>query len=240
MAMSNDRDLLRPMTNEEWQAELARDPSFPERRRAAIEADGERSLELSAPLRDELRSLGIEVEDEITNVLRADLSLYKAAVPILAKWLPQIDHPRTKESIVRSISTPYARSVAPVLIDEFRRAKGHMRIAQHWAIGNALETMAHDSLYDQFVELAVDKQYGEARQMIVLGLARMKNPAAIDVLVDLLDDPDVVGYAVKALRKRADPRTRSALERFMNHPSKWIRVDATKAIEKIDKKLSKE
>jgi hypothetical protein len=70
---------------------------------------------------------------------------------------------------------------------------------EHWTIGGALEVLADDSSFDELAELARDRRYGMARQMIVLGLGRSKRPEAVEVLVGLVDDPEVEGQPVKAL-----------------------------------------
>ena len=46
-------------------------------------------------------------------------------------------------------------------------------------------------MFDEVVELVQNKKYGPARQMATLGLAKMKDPQAIEVLMGLLDDEDV-------------------------------------------------
>jgi HEAT repeat protein len=87
-------------------------------------------------------------------------------------------------------------------------------------IGNALATLADDSITDELVELAQDRRDGRSREMLMDALARTKDDRALDALVELVDDDDVAGHAISALR-RLGPRSslpyleraRPALER---------------------------
>jgi hypothetical protein len=44
--------------------------------------------------------------------------------------------------------------------------------ALRWAIGNALDVVADDQVSDDLIDLAADRRYGTARQMIVLALGK--------------------------------------------------------------------
>jgi hypothetical protein len=59
------------------------------------------------------------------------------------------------------------------------------------------------------------------------------------VLVELLEDEQVAGHAVLALRKLAVPETRAAIEPFAEHPRTWVRREARRALEKIDRKIAR-
>jgi HEAT repeat protein len=102
-----------------------------------------------------------------------------------------------------------------------------------WTIGNALDVLADDSSFDDFVELVRDRRYGKARQMVVLGLGKSKRPEAVDVLLGLVDDPDVDGHAVKALGKLKAPSARTALQAKLDDKRAWVRAEARKALAKL-------
>jgi hypothetical protein len=56
---------------------------------------------------------------------------------------------------------------------------------------------------DDMIRLAADRSYGHARQMVVLGLGKLKNnDRVVPVLLDLLDDEDVAGHAAMTFGKR--------------------------------------
>ena len=230
-------------TPEELQINIASNPGFVERQRAAHavqEANRQRYQAAAAPVFADLRAHGVAIDSQIKELRTASPKAYAIALPILTRWLPRIDDPDVKEDIVRTLSLRSARSAAPALIEEFRRTDGVTRAGLHWAIGNALEVLAHDGIAEQLLELSRDRSYGHARQMVVLGLGKLKHPQVVDSLIALLDDPDVSGHAVGALRRIADPRSRTALEPFLTHPRTWIRNEAKKAVAKIDKKLANE
>jgi HEAT repeat protein len=74
--------------------------------------------------------------------------------------------------------------------------------------------------------------------MVVLALARTGSPDAPAVLIELLDDEEIAGHAVAALRKLAPTEARPHLEPFLNDARAWVRRNAKAALAKIDKKAS--
>jgi hypothetical protein len=121
---------------------------------------------------------------------------YREAIPALVAWLPQVTDRRVKEEIVRALTVPWARPAATgPMIDEFRRVDASVDptgTGLRWVIGDALEVLADDSSFDELAELVRDPRYGKARQMVVLGLGRSKRPEAVEVLVGLVDDPELM------------------------------------------------
>jgi len=161
---------------------------------------------------------------------------YKGAIPILLYWLTRIDNLAVKEEIVRALSVPWAKpTAAPELITAFLQDSADSIFSYKWAIGNALSVVADDSVFDDIVRLVRDKEHGRAREMVAVALGNMKNPQAVDVLIDLLQDEEVAGHALIALRKLRPLKARPYIEPFLNHPTTWVRKEAQKAIEKIDK-----
>lgn len=99
-----------------------------------------------------------------------------------------------------------------------------------WAVGNALAAVADDAVLDDVVELSRDHSDGRDRQMLVLALARMKDPRVVGVLTELLDDDEVVGHAVMALGRLKATEAWPAIERCLEHPQGWVREEARKAL----------
>jgi len=97
----------------------------------------------------------------------------------------------------------------------------------------ALEVLWDDTRFDELVALTTDQRFGSARQMVVLGMGRSKQPEAVDVLVRHLDDPVVSGHAVKALGKVRDPRARAGLESMTADQRTWVRKAAEKALSRL-------
>jgi hypothetical protein len=211
--------------------DLQSDRQQREQERREIRAAVERAI---APVLDELARAGFQVED-IYDLPNSGHS-YHAAIPILLKWLPQVEYPVAKESIVRALSVRAAKSTAaPQLVAEFRQAPPETELGLKWAIGNALSVVADDSVFDDVVDLVQDKRHGRGREMLALALANMKNPCTVDILIALLDDEQVAGHAVIALGRLKAKRARTHLERFLTHSKSWVRTEAKRALAKIDK-----
>jgi hypothetical protein len=140
---------------------------------------------------------------------------YAGAIPVLLEWLdraeiavPAGDRSLFREGLVRSLAVKEARGVAAsALLREVRGAEASP--GYRWAVGNSLEIAADDSVFDELADLALERRYGRDRQMVVLALARMKNPRAVEVLTELLDDESVVGHAVMARSRRRSLDRRS-------------------------------
>lgn len=187
----------------------------------------------------DLRAAGVPTNDlwELVNAK----AQYKAAIPVLIDWLRNVElrvpgagQSRVREGLVRALSVPAARpSAAPVLIEEFRRASDPSETGLGWVVGNALSVVADDSVFDQIAALAQDPGYGRARQMIVLGLGRSKDPRAVPLLVSLLGDGDVTAHALMALGKLRPPGVRHAVERLLDHPRALVRREAKKALDRL-------
>ena len=135
---------------------------------------------------------------------------------------------------MRALSVPAARpGAAPALVEEFRRASDPSETGLGWVVGNALSVVADDSVFDEIAALAQDPGYGKARQMIVLGLGRSKDPRAVQLLVGLLGDDDVVAHAVMALRRLRPHGVRPAVEPLVDHPQALVRREAKKALDRL-------
>jgi hypothetical protein len=204
-----------------------------------------------AALRAELEAAGISARDfgffarDIPEAgIHAPRFDYEAAAPILTRWLPRAQTPLVKERIVRSLTgekaaTPHA--LRP-LVDEFRAAGDEEETGLQWAIGNALATLADDSIADDLIGLARDRQHGRGRQMLMDALARTKDERALDLLVELVDDDDVAGHAISALRRLGPKsslpyleRARPALEHQASEGATHIaRKHATAALKRLE------
>lgn len=168
--------------------------------------------------------------------LRESGKRYTAAIPVLVEALSQTSDPRELDAIVRALSVPWAKksALAPLLA-RFRSLphEGDPRMESvRWAIGNAIEVIWDDKLYEELVEVAADRRYGKAREMIVEGARKSMRPEVVDMLISLLDDPDVNGHAVRALSKVKLPigQARVPLEGMLNDDRPWVRTAAERAL----------
>jgi hypothetical protein len=225
-------------TAEELMAELEADPDWVARRDLR-ESERQRTTQANrraaAPVVAELRDAGFEI-DSIADLHNRRMS-YRGAIPILLRWLPQIDNPAIKEDIVRSLTVKWAKPQAgPLLVDEFRRVDDFgQELGLRWAIGNALAEVSDDSVFESIADLASDPVWGRSREMVTLALGNMNDPRAVEVLRRLLHDEVVAGYAVMALGKLGARDARSDIERLLDHPTAWVRRQAKQALAKIDR-----
>jgi HEAT repeat protein len=202
-----------------------------ERRRQQAIAINKRD---SVPVLADLADAGFQL-DWVSD-LYSKRFFYKDAVPILLKWLPRMENLAVKEDIVRALSVPWAKPVAaPALVAEFHRMRNESNSAIKWAIANALSVVADDSVFEDIVELVQDSHHGQAREMLAISLGNMKDSRAQDVLIILLDDEEVVGHAIIALGKLKSPKAYPFIERFLTHPKAWVRKEAKKALDRIEK-----
>jgi len=197
-----------------------------------IVANARNMKELSAIV-DQLQDAGYTVDS--LDTLRRSGHRYGSAVPILLKWLPKVSSPQVKESIVRTLSVPWAKSLAagPLLL-EFRKAPDSTNVSLKWAIANALAVVADNGVLEEVCELARDPKHGKSREMLAIALGNIQSPRAVHVLVELLNDEQTAGHALMSLGKLRVANSRSAIERFVNHPKSWVRREAKRALSKLD------
>lgn len=156
---------------------------------------------------------------------------------LLLKWLRVVENQNVKEDIIRTLSAPWARSdVWPAFLEQFRSTDNeHIR----WVLGNGIGLVARQSDFETLDELARDRRFGSGRLMIVLALGRMKDPRAIDTLIGLLEDPQVLMTAIMALGKLKVERARDRVADFLNDPNPDICREAKKALAAIDRGKAK-
>jgi HEAT repeat protein len=187
-----------------------------------------------APVVADLKESGVSVTS-IEEVLR-DRKTFRVALPTLVLWLQRTQNLDAKDEIVRTLSTKWASPVAAgSLIAEFREAADVNELGIRWVIGSALVQVADDTVLDEIVELAKDRTFGRAREMVVVSLGNMKGERAIDVLIELLDEKDLVGHAVVALGKLRATKARTRVLALLKHEKAWVRTEAKKALAKMGK-----
>ena len=218
-------------------AKLRQDPAYMakhaerEKRRDALAQEFARQSE---PIISDLAAVGF-VYSSVDDLRRSGIR-YEKAVPVLVKWLQIVTTQVLKESIVRALSVPWAKPVAALpLIAEFKGTKGLSSDSLKWAIGNALSVVADDSVFLEIAELVSDKRHGMAREMLAVALGNMKNPQAVDLAIQLLNDETVVGHTLTALAKLKSKRARPYIEALADHPKPWVRKQAQKALVKLEK-----
>ena len=194
---------------------------------------------------EELAASGLETSDfGVFTTLRPTAFDHARAVPILLRWLPRLRDPIEKERVVRHLTGEQEaerQGAAGVLIDEFVRNEDPRL---KWAIGNALATLATADDAEALIELLEDSRHGTARKMLCDALKRTKDPRAPQVLVGLVDDAQIGGHAILALRlygpRTSLPHLFSAESKLLevveseNH-SEFTHRQARKALERLER-----
>ena len=60
----------------------------------------------------------------------------------------------------------------------------------------------------------------------------MKNPRAVDIAIDCLDDELTVGLAIRALKRLKAGKAKEKIVPLLSHPDAWVRKEAKKYLEK--------
>jgi len=180
-----------------------------------------------------LRNLGFDVESvyDLVNTRRT----YGKAIPLLVELLGRISDSGVKEGIVRALTVKEARGgdTARALIRAFEK-EDHKHVLLKWAIGNALSVVADESVFHDVLRLAKDKAHGKAREMLVVALGNMPKDRAIPELIRLLDEQDVVGYAIIALGRLKAYEAKQRIQSFLQDNRGWVRKEAQKALNLIE------
>jgi HEAT repeat protein len=206
-------------------------------------ADRSRGDPMVEAMLEELQAAGIATDDFGTFTrLRPTTVDYARAVPILLAWLPRIESLPAKVAIARSLtSEPEASRLgaARVLVDEFAELDDE---EAKWAIGNALATLADESIADDLIRLMRKPEHGKGREMLCDALKRTGDPRTPDVLVELLDDDAVAGHAIFTLRsygpKASLPLLRNAREKLeqvveRSSSTTFARTQTKKALQRL-------
>ncbi|TFV95288.1 hypothetical protein [Orlajensenia leifsoniae] len=157
---------------------------------------------------------------------------YVDAVPVLIDWLTRLDGIE-QEVVIRALTVPWAKPLALEPMLAVFSSMSPDESGKRWAAGNALDVLWSDSHFDDLARIAVDVGYGESRQMVVYGMRKSKDPRAVDLLIELLDDDDVVAHAISALVRLRAGKARRKLKQLLDHPRPYIRKEAQKALDRI-------
>lgn len=241
--MNEDEAKKNLLTANELRKKLREDPDFLAReitdekeilRREQAHAE---FMQYAAPVYADLAQAGFDItrfSDLYTKPEYANKKTFQCAALILLSWLPHIELLRVKDDMVRTLSIRWAKPMAAAaLIKEFEHAPDFEVSGYIWTVGNALSVVADDSVFDDIVKLVTNKRYGRGREMVAVSLGNMKDPRAVDVLIELLKDEQVAGHALLALRKLKAVKAIPYIEPFLTHKKTWVRNEAKRTIAKL-------
>lgn len=186
------------------------------------DGDGEAWRRAAEPLLMELRAAGFEAYD-LEDFANQKLPS-KQAAQILVKWLSRIDEPTARTMIATALTDPKARAVAAQpLLDLFRELPASAREKDR--VAAAVGTLARDAHFEQVAELVRDERHGHYRHYLFWAIGYMKDPRAVDLCLELLDDGELGLSALRSLGDLKSERTRPALERIAAEPTTRGRSD---------------
>lgn len=188
------------------------------------------------PVLDELAELGFKVHQ--LPELRRFGARYAVAVPALARHLASTQHAGVKEDLARVLAVPWAKEQALRPLLQTFRSTPNSPPATKAAIAAAIEVLADASIELELIELCLATEHGNARELLVLALAKLDSPGVVEVLTDLLRDRGVGGHALRALLARAQ-RGRIEFDALHIKPyfgdgRAWVRRAAKELAQVID------
>ena len=111
-----------------------------------------------------------------------------------------------------------------------------------WSLGESIRqilraqpTFRKDAgLWEAIERVASDHAAGKGRQPFVMLLGQYGGRARAPLLMHLLDDPEMVGHALYALRRLGVPDAKEKARALLSHNRAWIRREAKKYLKKVD------
>lgn len=196
-------------------------------------AELSRNLE---PVEADLRNIGYDLR--LLQALKSSGKKYQLAIPVLLEHIQRNSHSDVKMILLRLLSVRWVKgNAAEVLLKEFERLPAED--GSRWYFGDALTFLATPSVLENLIAIVTNPANGKAREMFVLALARIRDPRSIETVITLLDDEQVAGHAIVALRKLKATEALDHLARFGDHPKTWVRNEAKKAISALLKVQSR-
>lgn len=101
-----------------------------------------------------------------------------------------------------------------------------------WECGDLLYSMKRYKYLPQYLKIIENKEYGTARQMVVLLVGKSKKAEVIPILKELLKDADVEGHVLQALGNYGGDDIEEIMHQYSNHKTTWIRNTAKKYLKK--------
>ena len=206
------------------------------RRPPLTETDVQEIQHETRELVDTMRTVGLELE-ESADLLETSLSGHRTAIEPLVALFRRFKRREVKEMIARGLADRAARGIAEegLLEEWFRTPLRFENLAYLWTLGLALAKVATDKSFETIARILRDRRYATARQELALFLVRAKDPRAIEILNELIDDDDVTLHVIEALGKRKDSKSPVAAEK-LRRVCEWDWPFARKCAKKLLKK----
>jgi hypothetical protein len=185
-------------------------------RRPALTQEERRETEREEKeLIETLRVAGLEIECAAA-LLDTRLNKHRAAIGPLVDLFRRFRSPYLKETIARGLADRAARGLAEdALLEEwFRTPLRYENLNYLWTLGFSLSKVATDRSFERIAQILSDQRYARARQELTLFLVRAKDPRAVKVLHELIEDDDMTLHVIEAMKKRKDAKSTVAVEKL--------------------------
>ena len=112
-----------------------------------------------------------------------------------------------------------------------------------WDLGEAFRRVlkrerrlrGRDKIFGAIERVCLEPRYGKGRESFTMVLGLYGGPGRVPVLMRLLDDPQLCGHALYALRLLGSRGAEGRARALLNSPTAWIRGEAKKYLEKVAK-----
>ena len=108
-----------------------------------------------------------------------------------------------------------------------------------WNMGDLLYRINKKEFIDDYCQIAKDNFHGEARQMIISLIGKIKGEKALQTLIFLVEDESVVEHVVLALTNFKNKKVYDIMKEFATYEQKWVSSKAVKYIQKYEEKTVK-
>jgi hypothetical protein len=153
---------------------------------------GERMNLLERPIIEDLARNGLVVD----TIWGRHSLVDRAVADILAKHLILPYHDRIIEGVARALSTPKARHLWPLLVQQYRNAPegigvDGLHLGAKEGLAQALSGTATPLVFDELIDLIKDNKNGPTRCILVSRLTRSRDPKIISAIMEFKNDPQL-------------------------------------------------
>ena len=160
----------------------------------------------------------------------------KTIVPIVMKCFPETDSVQDRKELLRWLYFKGLYDAVPMLIDEFIQNPLNGDILYRWAVADTIYKMKCPLYASEYMAIVQNREYGIARQMIVLLLGSIKCYESIPLLLSYISDEDITLQTVSALGKIGNTECIPCLEAYATSKNHAIRKETLNAIDRIHKR----
>ncbi len=184
------------------------------------------------PVLQELRAAGFDDVFDLwawTGAKLASAAEVRRAAPILVKWLADADNLDVRAAMAMGLRDPRARKLAAVpVLDAFDalddpeigttvsprtdEIAGQRRLKN--ALGNAMASLARDEHLDRLEAIIRNPRHGSDRGLAFWALNYCKAPRVVELLIEMVDDPDIGINALHSLKSARSERAEPVLRRL--------------------------